>query len=173
MIRTLLALIPADRRGKVGVYAVLASSRCCCGPAATVLLVPLVAALFGERPADAWPWLGWLTAGDAGRAGWSTPPPHGSVSTWASPCSTAPSTTWPTGCPHVRLDWFDADNTATARQAIAATGPDLVGLVVNLLTPLLDAVLLPARDRAGAVRGGAMAARRSRPWPGWWCCSAR
>ncbi|MDO3640192.1 iron ABC transporter permease, partial [Mycolicibacterium sp. KC 300] len=45
--------------------------------------------------------------------------------------------------PAVRLDWFDADNTATARQAIAATGPDLVGLVVNLLTPLLNAVLLP------------------------------
>jgi ATP-binding cassette, subfamily B, bacterial IrtB/YbtQ len=46
--------------------------------------------------------------------------------------------------PDVRLDWFSADNTATARQAIAATGPELVGLVVNLLTPLVTAVLLPA-----------------------------
>src|SRR5690606_22494694 len=36
------------------------------------------------------------------------------------------------------------DNTATARQAIASTGPELVGLVVNLLTPLLGAILLPA-----------------------------
>jgi ATP-binding cassette subfamily B protein IrtB len=46
--------------------------------------------------------------------------------------------------PDVRLDWFNADHTATARQAIAATGPELVGLVVNLLTPLATAVLLPA-----------------------------
>jgi len=46
--------------------------------------------------------------------------------------------------PDVRLDWFSADHTATARQAIAATGPELVGLVVNLLTPLVTAVLLPA-----------------------------
>ena len=44
----------------------------------------------------------------------------------------------------MRLDWFTADNTATARQAIAATGPELVGLVVNLLTPLISAILLPA-----------------------------
>jgi ATP-binding cassette subfamily B protein IrtB len=46
--------------------------------------------------------------------------------------------------PGVRLDWFTADNTAMSRQAIAATGPELVGLVVNLLTPLTTAVLLPA-----------------------------
>ncbi len=46
--------------------------------------------------------------------------------------------------PGVRLDWFTAEHTATARQAIAATGPELVGLVVNLLTPLISAVLLPA-----------------------------
>lgn len=45
--------------------------------------------------------------------------------------------------PGVRLDWFTADNTATARQAIAASGPELVGLVVYLLTPLVSAVLLP------------------------------
>lgn len=46
--------------------------------------------------------------------------------------------------PVVRLDWFTAENTATARQAIAATGPELVGLVVNLVTPLTSAILLPA-----------------------------
>jgi ATP-binding cassette subfamily B protein IrtB len=46
--------------------------------------------------------------------------------------------------PNIRLDWLTTDNTATARQAIAATGPELVGLVVNLLTPLIGAVLLPA-----------------------------
>ena len=42
-----------------------------------------------------------------------------------------------------RLTWFTAENTARARQAIGATGPDLVGLIVYLVTPLLSAVLLP------------------------------
>lgn len=60
-----------------------------------------------------------------------------------SPSSITPSTMSPTGCRMVRLDWFTADNTATARQAIAATGPELVSLVVNLLTPLISAILLP------------------------------
>lgn len=46
--------------------------------------------------------------------------------------------------PNVRLNWLTAENTATARQAIASTGPELVGLVVNLLTPLIGAILLPA-----------------------------
>jgi ATP-binding cassette subfamily B protein IrtB len=45
--------------------------------------------------------------------------------------------------PTIRLDWFTPDNTAIARQSIAATGPELVSLVVNLLTPLISAVLLP------------------------------
>jgi ATP-binding cassette, subfamily B, bacterial IrtB/YbtQ len=44
----------------------------------------------------------------------------------------------------VRLGWFTAENTATARQAIAATGPELVGLVSYLLAPLATAILLPA-----------------------------
>ena len=74
--------------------------------------------------------------------------------------------------PGVRLDWFTADNTAMARQAIAATGPELVGLVVNLLTPLITAVLLPAAIALALLpiswqlgRGGA---GRSCP-----CCSGR
>ncbi|PRC59245.1 iron ABC transporter permease, partial [Mycobacterium sp. ITM-2017-0098] len=45
--------------------------------------------------------------------------------------------------PDVSLSWFDQDHTATARQAIAATGPELAGTVVNLLTPLVGAILLP------------------------------
>ncbi|PIJ10083.1 iron ABC transporter permease, partial [Leucobacter sp. OLES1] len=43
----------------------------------------------------------------------------------------------------VRLAWFDAERTATARQAVAATGPDLVGVVIYLVTPVLSAILLP------------------------------
>ena len=60
------------------------------------------------------------------------------------PCSTTASTTWRTGCPRCGWTGSPPSNTATARQAIAATGPELVGLVVNLLTPLISAILLPA-----------------------------
>jgi ATP-binding cassette subfamily B protein IrtB len=62
MIRTLFGLIPADRRGKLGVYAVLTVVSVLLRAVGVVLLVPLVAALFSATPADAWPWLGWLTA---------------------------------------------------------------------------------------------------------------
>src|SRR5205807_6396981 len=110
---------------------------------ATVLLVPLIAALFGEAPVRALAWLGWLTAA--------------TVTGWVIDTATA-RIGFDLGfavldhtqhdvadrLPDVRLDWFSADNTATARQAIAATGPELVGLAVNLLTPLVTAVLLPA-----------------------------
>ncbi|CAJ1582683.1 ABC transporter ATP-binding protein [[Mycobacterium] wendilense] len=143
MIRTLLALIPADQRGRINVYAALTVTSVLLRAAATVLLVPLVAALFGDTPAQAWPWLGWLTAV--------------TVACWIVDTSTA-RRGFDLGfklldhtqhdvadrLPNVRLDWLDADNTATARQAIASTGPELVGLVVNLLTPLLGAILLPA-----------------------------
>ncbi len=43
----------------------------------------------------------------------------------------------------IRLTWFTGENTSINRQAIAATGPDLVGLIVYLVTPILSAILLP------------------------------
>src|SRR5699024_12590860 len=43
----------------------------------------------------------------------------------------------------VPLGWFTPERTATARQAIAATGPDLVGLFAYLVTPLVQALALP------------------------------
>jgi ATP-binding cassette subfamily B protein IrtB len=142
MIRTWLGLVPGDRRGKVVAYTVLASISVIARAVATVLLVPLIAALFGETPHRALAWLGWLTAA--------------TVTGWVIDTATA-RIGFDLGfavldhtqhdvadrLPDVRLDWFGADNTATARQAIAATGPELVGLVVNLLTPLVTAVLLP------------------------------
>jgi ATP-binding cassette subfamily B protein IrtB len=143
MIRTLIALIPTGRRGRIGLYTALTVLSVLLRAAGTVLLVPLVAALFGDSPADAWVWLGWLTVV--------------TVVGWIVDFITA-RTAFDLGfaildhsqhdmadrLPNVRLGWLTAENTATARQAIAATGPELVGLVVNLLTPLAGAVLLPA-----------------------------
>ncbi len=143
MIRTWLSLVPADRRGNVIAYTVLALVSVVARAVATVLLVPLVGALFSDTPQRALVWLGWLTAA--------------TVTGWVIDTATArigfnlgfavldrTQHDVADRLPDVRLDWFSADQTATARQAIAATGPELVGLVVNLLTPLVTAVLLPA-----------------------------
>jgi ATP-binding cassette subfamily B protein IrtB len=143
MIRTWLRLLPADRRGKVIAYTVLALLSVVVRAVATVLLVPLVAALFSDTPQRALVWLAWLTAA--------------TVTGWVIDTATArigfnlgfavldhTQHDVADRLPDVRLDWFSAEHTATARQAIAATGPELVGLVVNLLTPLATAVLLPA-----------------------------
>jgi ATP-binding cassette, subfamily B, bacterial IrtB/YbtQ len=143
MIRTWLALVPGDRRGKVVVYTVLASISVITRAVAAVLLVPLIAALFGDTPRHALVWLGWLTVATV--TGWivdTTTARIGFDLGFAVLDHTQHDVA--DRLPNVRLDWFDADNTATARQAIAATGPELVGLVVNLLTPLVTAVLLPA-----------------------------
>jgi ATP-binding cassette subfamily B protein IrtB len=142
MIRTWIGLVPPDRRGKLIAYTALALASVAVRAVATVLLVPLVGALFDalhRAPA----WLGWLTVA--------------TVAGWVIDTATA-RLGFDLGfavldhsqhdvadrLPDVRLDWFTAENTATARQAIAATGPELVGLVVNLLTPLATAILLPA-----------------------------
>lgn len=143
MIRTLLALIPDDRRGRVWLYTVLTVCSVLLRAVGVVLLVPLVAALFSDAPADAWPWLGWLTALTV--AGWvvdTTTARLGFDIGFAVLDGTQHDMA--DRLPNIKLDWLTHDNTATTRQAIAATGPELVGLVVNLLTPLIGAVLLPA-----------------------------
>jgi ATP-binding cassette subfamily B protein IrtB len=142
MIRTLLRLVPADRRGKVNVYGVLTVVSVLLRAAGTVLLVPLVAALFGDTPSDAWPWLGWLSAVTV--IGWlvdTNTARLGFDLGFAILDSTQHDMA--DKLPNVSLSWFDQDNTAIARQAIAATGPELAGTVVNLLTPLVGAILLP------------------------------
>ncbi|WP_264921705.1 ABC transporter ATP-binding protein, partial [Mycobacteroides chelonae] len=50
---------------------------------------------------------------------------------------------------HIPLNWFTAERTAMARQAISSGGPDLVGFIANLLTPMIGAVLLPAAITIG------------------------
>ncbi|MDT5137508.1 MAG: ATP-binding cassette, subfamily bacterial IrtB/YbtQ [Mycobacterium sp.] len=143
MIRTWIGLVPADRRGKVFTYAVLTFVSVVVRAVGTVLLVPLVGALFGESPQRALAWLGWLTAATV--LGWvidTTTARIGFDLGFAVLDHTQHDIA--DRLPEVRLEWFGGDNTATARQAIASTGPELVGLVVNLLTPLLSGVLLPA-----------------------------
>lgn len=144
MIRTLLALIPADRRGKVGIYTALTLTSVVIRAAGTVLLIPLVAALFSDAPRDALPWLGWLTAATV--VGWiidTATSRLGFDLGFALLDHTQHDVA--DRLPSIRMDWLGRGaNTADARQAIAATGPELVGMVVNLLTPLIGAILLPA-----------------------------
>ncbi|OBG31937.1 ABC transporter ATP-binding protein [Mycobacterium sp. E3198] len=142
MIRTWIGLVPPELRGKLTAYTALALASVAVRAVATVLLVPLVGALF-DAPHRAPVWLGWLTV--ATLAGWVIDTATarlgfdlGFAVLDHSQHDVADR------LPDVRLDWFTAEHTATARQAIAATGPELVGLVVNLLTPLATAILLPA-----------------------------
>lgn len=142
MIRTLLTLLPPDSRRTVAAHLTLTVVGVLLRAAGVVLLVPLVGALFGETPSDAWPWLGALAAVTV--VGWV-------VDAWGSRFGFDLGFGLLAHAQHevteriarIRLTWFTAGNTATARQAIAATGPDLVGLIVYLVTPLLGAVLLP------------------------------
>ncbi|CRZ17411.1 ABC transporter ATP-binding protein [Mycolicibacterium neworleansense] len=146
MIRTLIALIPSDRRGKVGIYAMLTLVSVVVRAAGTVLLIPLVAALFSDVPRDALPWLGWLTAATV--IGWIVDTATSRLG-FDLGFALLDHTQHDVAdrLPGIRMDWLGGDggaNTANARQAIAATGPELVGMVVNLLTPLIGAILLPA-----------------------------
>lgn len=142
MIGTLLSLLPAGSRPKVARHTALTVLGVALRAAGAVLLVPLVAALFGDDPAAAWPWVLWLALVTA--AGWAVD--------WAVArlgyelgfgLLDAGQRAVADRIERTRLGWFTADRTSTARQAIAATGPELVGLIVYLVTPLMSAVLLP------------------------------
>ncbi|WP_432087088.1 ABC transporter ATP-binding protein [Streptomyces sp. bgisy095] len=142
MIRTLLSLLPADGRRAIAAHLALTSLGVVLRAVGVVLLVPLVAALFGDEPAAAWPWLGalalatvagWAVDATAARRGFALG--FGLLDTGQRTVADRLA--------DIRLTWFTAENTATGRQAVAATGPDLVGLVVYLVTPLLSGVLLP------------------------------
>ncbi|MFD4366637.1 ABC transporter ATP-binding protein [Rhodococcus sp. NPDC058521] len=142
MIRTLLSLLPDAHRGRVRGYLALVVGSTLLRAIAVVLVVPLVAALFSEEPADAWPWVGaltgvvvvgWVVDSIASRVGFDlgfTVLDHAQHDVSAQVARTP-------------LRWFTDDNSAAARRAIATTGPDLVGLVGYLVTPLIQGVLLP------------------------------
>ncbi|MFT4296050.1 MAG: ABC transporter ATP-binding protein [Micropruina sp.] len=142
MIRTLLALLPDGSRGRVVKHLVLTVLSVVLRAAGAVLLVPLLAALFGPEPARAWTWVGLLVlvtlagwAVDWVVAGLSFDLGFGLLDTGQHAVADRVA--------RVRLSWFNGDNTATTRQAIASTGPELVGLIVYMVTPLISAVLLP------------------------------
>lgn len=143
MIRTWLGLVPEGHRVKLVAYALLTFGSVVMRAIAIVLLVPLVGALFGDAPQDALAWLGWFTGATV--AGWTIDTVNARVG-FDLGFAVLDRTQHDVAdrLPRVRLDWLSAENTATARQAIASTGPELVGLVVNLLTPLISASLLPA-----------------------------
>lgn len=142
MIRTLIQLIPQDRRGRMFGYALLTLLSVAVRATGTVLVVPLVSALFSDTPRQALTWLGWLTVATV--AGWLIDFATARIG-FDVGFAVLDRTQHDVAdrLPEVRLGWFTPDNTAGARQAIAATGPELVSLVVNLLTPLISAILLP------------------------------
>lgn len=150
MISTLLFLLPADQRGRARRYAALTLLSVAVRAVATVLLVPLVGALFSDTPGQALRWLGWLTTATA--LGWlidAAVSRLGFQLGFAALDRTQHEVA--DRLAQVRLDWFTAEATATARQAIATTGPELVGLLVYLGAPLTTAVLLPAAIAAALL----------------------
>jgi len=142
MIRTLLTLQGTQGRSLVVGHLALNVLGLMLRAAGTVLLVPLLATLFSADPSAAWGWLGALVLVTA--CGW-----------WIDSLSArrayslgfslldSGQRTLAERITRIRLPWFNAENTATARQAIAASGPDLVGVIIYLVTPILSAVLLP------------------------------
>lgn len=148
MLSSLIRLIPPTHRGPLYAYCVLSVVSVAIRAASCLLLVPLLGALFGTAPADALPWLGVLTAVTVGgwmvdtalaRLGYSI----GFALLNDSQHQVADRLT------HIPLGWFSAERTALARQAISSGGPELVGFIANLLTPLIGAALLPAALTAG------------------------
>ncbi len=142
MIRAVIALLPANQRPRMRLHLLLTVLSVIVRSIGTVLLISLVAALFGPDPASAWPWLGALAAATA--LGWVL---DTVISTMGFDIGFALLTHTESQIAdrinEIRLDWFTAGNTATTRHAIAATGPELVRLIGYLITPLLTGVGLP------------------------------
>ncbi|MEV1291915.1 ABC transporter ATP-binding protein [Pseudonocardia sp. NPDC049635] len=143
MIRTLLSLLPDGSRRTVVAHAAFTVLTVLLRAAAAVLLVPLVGALFGPDPSAALPWLAVLTAVTVG--GWATDVVVARLG-FRIGFSLLDRTQHAMAdrLTRIRLGWLDADNTATARASIGSGGPELVGLIVYLVTPLASALLLPA-----------------------------
>ena len=148
MIGNLLRLIPAEHRGVLVAYGVLSLVSVILRAASALLLVPLLGALFSSVPADALTWLGALTAVTV--AGWIVDMILARIG-YRIGFALVNNTQHRMAdrLTDIPLGWFSADNTAMARQAIAASAPDVVAFVANLLTPFLGAVLLPAAISVG------------------------
>lgn len=142
MIRTLLDLLPDGSRPRIVAHLSMTIVSVILRALGAVVLVPVLAHLFSPEPAAAWPWVGalvlltvagWVIDWAIAQVGFSLG--FGLLQTGQR--SVADRIT------RTPLTWLGGENTATARQAIGATGPDLVGIIVYLVTPMLSAVLLP------------------------------
>jgi ATP-binding cassette subfamily B protein IrtB len=142
MIRAVISLLPAGSQTRVAQHLVLTTIGIVFRAVGAVLLVPLVAALFSGEPENAWPWMGLLAAATV--IGW--------LVDWAAAqlayilgfsILDSGQRSLAERITAIRLNWFNSENTSTTRQAVAATGPDLVGIIVYLVTPMLSAILLP------------------------------
>lgn len=142
MIRSVLRLLPASARRFLGGYAALMLASVLLRATSTVLLIPLLAALFSSDPRGAWGWFGWLSLSTV--AGW--------VTDWfCNKIGYELGFSLLDNAQHhladqltrIRLEWFTSGNTQAARRAIAATGPDMVSLFAYLFTPILQAVIMP------------------------------
>jgi ATP-binding cassette subfamily B protein IrtB len=148
MLTHLIRLIPPAHRNSLYTYSALSVLSVVLRAAGCLLLVPLLGALFSTTPTDALPWLAVLTAVTIG--GWIVDTALARIGYRIgfallndSQHQVADRLT------HIPLNWFTAERTAMARQAISSGGPDLVGFIANLLTPMIGAVLLPAAITIG------------------------
>lgn len=148
MLTHLIRLIPPAHRNSLYTYSALSVLSVVLRAAGCLLLVPLLGALFGTTPTDALSWLAVLTAVTVG--GWIVDTALARIGYRIgfallndSQHQVADRLT------HIPLSWFTAERTAMARQAISSGGPDLVGFIANLLTPMIGAVLLPAAITIG------------------------
>ncbi|MFV8235899.1 ABC transporter ATP-binding protein [Mycobacteroides chelonae] len=148
MLTHLIRLIPPAHRNSLYTYSALSVLSVVLRAAGCLLLVPLLGALFSTTPTHALPWLAVLTAVTIG--GWIVDTALARIGYRIgfallndSQHQVADRLT------HIPLNWFTAERTAMARQAISSGGPDLVGFIANLLTPMIGAVLLPAAITIG------------------------
>ncbi|KRQ37310.1 iron ABC transporter permease [Mycobacteroides chelonae] len=148
MLTHLIRLIPPAHRNSLYTYSALSVLSVVLRAAGCLLLVPLLGALFGTTPTHALPWLAVLTAVTIG--GWIVDTALARIGYRIgfallndSQHQVADRLT------HIPLSWFTAERTAMARQAISSGGPDLVGFISNLLTPMIGAALLPAAITIG------------------------
>lgn len=150
MIGTLIRLTPAPLRGRLAKYGLLTLISVALRAAGVLLLVPLLTAVFGPRPADAVPWVAALTAVTAG--GWAVDMALARLG-FAIGFALLDNTghAMVNRLCEVPMRWFTTDNTALARQAIAGSGPELVGFVANLLGPFAGALLAPAAITVGLL----------------------
>ncbi|HIV58369.1 MAG TPA: ABC transporter ATP-binding protein/permease [Candidatus Stackebrandtia faecavium] len=142
MIRSVLSLLPPSARRILGGYAALMVASVLLRAVGTVLLIPLLTALFSGSPSHAWTWLGWLSL--CTLAGW--------VTDWlCNKFGYELGFSLLDNAQHelaerltsIKLEWFTPRNVSAARRAIAATGPDLVSLFAYLFVPMLQAVIMP------------------------------